>query len=59
MSKWDYIKAISEYDRTVNKEKYGTLLVKLMERYGKKSTMEITEDEVRDFYNQEILKRRD
>ena len=57
-TKEDYIKAISTYDREVNNDKYGGLLVKLMEKHNKINTAQLTLEECKAFYNEEILGRR-
>lgn len=47
MNKWDYIKLISAKDN-----RYGYLLLKMMDRYNKSNLQEITEQEAKDFYNE-------
>lgn len=44
MLKWEYIKKISEKD-----DKYGSLLIELMDKYNKTNLNEISEEEVKEF----------
>lgn len=50
MDKWDYIKLISERDN-----RYGYLLLKMMDGYNKGNLQEITYNEAKTFY-EEIVK---
>lgn len=45
MDKWDYISLISKRDN-----KYGYLLLSLMDRYNRGNLQEVTEQEAKDFY---------
>jgi len=47
MDKWDYINRIRRED-----DKYGGLLLKMMEKYNKNNLYEITEVEVKEFYEE-------
>jgi len=51
LNKWDYIKLISEKD-----DKYGSLLLELMDRYSRFNLQEIAEDDAKMFY-EEILRK--
>lgn len=51
MDKWDYIKLISERDN-----RYGYLLLEMMDRYNKNNLIEITCDEAKTFYEEIVLR---
>ena len=46
MDKWEMIGIISHLCRSP----YGELLVEMMDKYGKNSLVELTEDEVKEFF---------
>lgn len=50
MDKWDYIGLLSKQS-----DKYGSLLLDLMEKYNRNNLQEVTEQEVKEFY--EVLIR--
>ena len=47
MDKWDYISLLSK-----RSDKYGNLLLELMEKYNKTNLQEITEKEAKNFYKE-------
>ena len=51
MDKWDYINRIRRKD-----DRYGGLLLEMMEKYNKNNLYEITELEAKEFY-EELQKR--
>ena len=52
MDKWDYIELIKTYDN-----EYGYLLLELMEKNNRNSLREITMLEIKEFYEEIVLKR--
>lgn len=52
MDKWDYIGLISKRDN-----RYGYLILELMEKYNRCNLQEITYDEAKEFYEEIILKK--
>ena len=51
MDKWDYISLISKQS-----DKYGDLLLELMEKYNRYNLQEVTMQEVMEFYNELEIK---
>ena len=51
MDKWQYIKAISNAS-----DKFGNLLVELMDAYNVTNLQEISEEQAKEFYERRILK---
>lgn len=47
LSKWDYVRLISEAS-----DRYGNKLLQMMEQYNKGSLIEMTLEEVKEFYEQ-------
>lgn len=51
MDKWDYIKLISNAS-----DKYGYLIIEMLNKYGAQNTREITEEQAKEFY-ETVVKR--
>lgn len=52
MDKWDYVELIRTYDN-----EYGYLLLELMEKNNRNNLREITMPEIKEFYEEIVLKR--
>lgn len=51
MTKWDYIQKISQMS-----DMYGNLLLSMMDKYNKNCLLDITEEEAKEFYDDQIKK---
>lgn len=51
MDKWNYIDLISKRD-----DRYGYLLLEMMDKYNKNNLQEITYNEVKEFYEEIVLR---
>ena len=51
LNKWDYVRLISE-----DSDRYGDKLLQMMEQYDKGSLIEVTLEEVKEFYEQLNIK---